>query len=182
MPSPFEIAIAVVLRHEGGYVNHPADPGGATNFGVSLRTLSRLGGIDPDDGKLLGDMDGDGVIDAEDIRLLTRDEAVKIYRTQWWDRFGYGRIADPDLACKVFDFSVNMGASRAHKLLQKAVNATSPVRLAVDGVLGPMSLAIVNGHPEPRALLGAYRQEAVTFYRSLNRPQFLKGWIRRAMD
>lgn len=171
----FNEAIEVVLRHEGGFVDHPADPGGATNWGISLRFLVREG-IDLD-------LDGDGKLDAEDIRRMPRETAIEIYRERIWDRFGYDRIVDQALATKVFDLAVNMGATQAHKCLQRACRAAGTA-IADDGILGPVTLAAANGLPAA-TVLAALRSEAAGFYRLLaaTRPSaavFLTGWLRRA--
>ena len=95
-----------------------------TNYGISLRYFAGIGSIDPEAGYLYGDMDQDGDIDENDIKLMTPDEALEYYRTQWWERYGYGRITDLPLAAKVMDFSVNAGPKRAAILLQSATNYT----------------------------------------------------------
>jgi len=176
----FEKAIPVILAHEGGYVNHPNDPGGATNFGVSLRFLADH----PD----LGDFDQDGDVDGEDIANMTVEQAMTVYKTCWWDKFKYERIIDQTIATKIFDLSVNMGASRAHKLLQAAMNKAFGLKLTVDGVLGPASISTINActdGQEEQTLLTAYCDEAFGFYQRLiaNNAKFKafeKGWKRRA--
>lgn len=178
--SNFDDAIGVILRHEGGYVNHPNDPGGATNFGVSLRFLADY----PD----LGDFDGDGDVDAEDIANMTLEDAKHIYKVAWWDKYKYGQIVDQTIATKVFDFSVNMGASRAHKLLQQAMNQAFGLKLTVDGIVGPASMRTINSATdgdEEQLLLSAYCDCAWQFYQNIanNNPKlkvFLKGWKNRA--
>ena len=198
----FSLAIGPLLKHEGGFVDHPSDPGGATNWGISLRFLRAL--EDP-----YFDVDQDGDIDADDIKALTRAGAINIYREQWWERYNYGAIEDQAIANKVLDLSVNMGPHRAHMLLQQAVRSATGTVLRLDGALGPNTLTSVNGArtrtllapPLPsgtrrvgrvplgsgaaskartRALLAAYRSEAAGFYRSLNKPDFIKGWLNRA--
>lgn len=160
MDKRFLKAVEKVLKHEGGYANDPHDPGGETNFGISKRSYPHL-----------------------IIKTLTREQAVKIYWSDWWQRYGYDMIADLALAAKVFDLSVNMGSQRAHKLLQEAVNRTSPAGLAVDGLLGPLSMEAVNNHPNPKLLLAEFRLSAISFYAGLkNAPRFLLGWVRRALD
>lgn len=178
----FENAIGTILEHEGGFVNHPNDPGGATNFGISLRFLA--------DYPEVGDFNQDGVVDVQDIANMDVEQAMLIYRMFWWDKFKYGRINDQTIATKVFDFSVNMGASRAHKLLQAALNNAFGLNLDVDGVLGNASIAAINacmdGDDEQR-LLETYCMEAWGFYQRLiaNNPKFKafeKGWKRRAFS
>ena len=123
-PPDFLIAVDRVLLNEGGYSSNPADPGGATNFGISARQHPGL-----------------------DIATLTRDAAVKIYWREWWQRFGFARLPDA-VASKTFDLSVNMGAGHAIQCLQRALRACdshSPV--TEDGVLG---VATILAAREPR--------------------------------
>lgn len=94
--SHFDKAILCVLEHEGGYVHHPADPGGETNFGICKRSYPAL-----------------------DIKSLTRTSAINIYRADFW-RVEYDKMPY-EVAAKVFDMAVNMGKYQAHKLLQRAV-------------------------------------------------------------
>ena len=151
----FEEAVEVVLKHEGGYVSRSDDPGGETKFGICKRSYPDL-----------------------DIKNLTREQAKEIYRRDWWDKYGYERINDDSLAIKVFDLSVNMGAKQAHKLLQRAINDMSGRLLADDGILGPRTIAAVNAIV-PELVLDAFLKRAEGYYRSLNKPQFLAGWLNR---
>ncbi|MGN7614128.1 glycoside hydrolase family 108 protein [Magnetococcales bacterium HHB-1] len=172
----FERAIDLVLRHEGGFVNDPKDPGGATKYGISLRFLRSLG-------HELADVDGDGDIDADDIRALSVDGAKDIYRAQFWNRYGYNRIHDQDIATKLFDLSVNMGPKQAHKILQRALWAVRHA-VKVDGILGGETFGAVQ-RVRTDLLLVAMRSEAAGFYRSLiiRRPElgkYRRGWMRRA--
>ena len=173
----FNIAIAKVLQHEGGFSNHPDDPGGATNYGISLRWLKSQG--------LYGDMDDDGDVDVDDIMSLEVDDAVRIYREKWWDKYGYDRIKDCALATKVMDISVNMGPSRAHRILQRSINTLGGT-LTVDGVLGPMTILATNT-TNGQALLEEIRQEQGRYYMRLiaKKPAFAvfkNGWMKRAMS
>lgn len=177
----FNKAIRVVLAHEGGWVNNPNDPGGATNYGVSLRFLKDH----PE-----GDFNHDGRVDVRDIKNMTVEQASTIYKIFWWDKFHYGNIHDQTLATKVFDFSVNMGAKRAHILLQEALNDAFDLNLECDGVLGPASIQAINSAQdgdEEQQLITAYCNSAWGFYQRLaeRNPKlkvFLKGWKRRAFD
>lgn len=177
--SKFEPAVDILLKHEGGYSNLAADAGGATNYGVSLRFLKAEG--------LLGDFDGDGDVDIEDIINMTKEDAMNVYKTCWWDKYKYGTINDQTIATKVFDLSVNMGASRAHKLLQQALNKAFGLRLTVDGVLGPASFRVLNGieDDDEQLLLTAYCDEAWGFYQAIiaakpSQKVFARGWKNRA--
>lgn len=151
----FETAIETVLKHEGGYVNDPKDPGGETNYGISKRSYPDV-----------------------DIANLTEDGASEIYRNDWWEKNEYWIIDDQAVATKVFDLSVNMGAHRAHKLLQQSLRSVGHI-LKEDGILGPVSFAMINAS-DPVPLLAAYRSEAAGFYRMLNKPRFQNGWLNRA--
>lgn len=173
----FRHAVEVVLAHEGGFINHPNDLGGATNWGISLRYLQQLG-IE------VGDIDQDGDVDIDDIRKLPKEKAIERYRVDWWDKYGYGRIADFDVATKVFDLSINMGPSTAHKVLQRALHAAGRRDVKVDGIFGPKTLAATN-EVDPRMLIGALRAEAAAYYRQLVKRDpdlavFEKGWLNRA--
>lgn len=154
----FERAVEKTLAHEGGYVNDPQDPGGETNFGISKRSYPHV-----------------------NIAALTREDAIEIYRRDWWDRFNYGRITHEKIAAKTFDFSVNMGPTRAHVLLQRAVIESGGDRIVIDGALGPKTFSAVNLHPNPDLLFAKLVLAAVGFYVSLNNTRFLAGWIRRAL-
>lgn len=173
---PFDRALEVVLAHEGRYVDDPRDRGGATNFGISLRFLRSLG-------ELAGDIDGDGDVDADDIRAIDRRAAGALYRAKFWDRYQYGEIQDPEIAIKVFDLAVNMGPGGAHKVLQRALRAVG-IRVKDDGILGPKTRsAVVAAYG--RGLIGPIRSEAAGYYRSLvaARPsleRYLTGWLNRA--
>lgn len=175
----FNIAIKKILHHEGGYVNNPNDPGGATNFGISLRFLKD---------HIEGDFNKDGVVNINDIKNMTIEQAALIYKVFWWDKYKYGKINDQTIATKIFDFSVNMGAKRAHILLQEALNNAFDLNLDVDGILGPTSIQTINiikDGNEEQALLDAYSKTAWDFYRRLitNNPKlkvFERGWKNRA--
>ena len=158
----FDRAVAVVLQHEGGLVDDPDDPGGITNHGISLRFLRRVRpGARP-----------------EDIRNLTRDEAIELYRRHFWHRYGYASLRDQAVATKVFDLSVNMGPRGAHVCLQRALRATGE-RVSEDGVLGPKTRAAVH-RAAPGELLSALRSEAAGTYRNRRRPKYITGWLNRA--
>lgn len=173
--SCFEKAVTVILKHEGEFSDHPSDPGGATNFGISLRWLRDQG--------LYGDFDDDGDVDVDDIKAITSETASRIYREKWWNRYHYDRFVDCSIATKVFDMSINMGSNRAHRILQLAINALGG-NLVVDGILGPITMKSTNIEPKD-ILLDEIRGEQKRFYLRLiaKRPDmvvFKKGWLRRA--
>lgn len=170
--SNFDLAIPTIVKHEGGFVDHQKDPGGATNWGVSLRYLKTLG--------QLGDIDQDGDVDADDIRNMPKGFALTLYRDNWWSKYQYFRIADQELATKVFDLAINMGAKQCHKLLQRACWAFGQT-IKDDGVLGGISFATIN-LIDATKLLAEFKRLAIQFYESLNKPEFIKGWKARVRD
>jgi lysozyme family protein len=178
--SNFDTAVITVLKHEGGFVDDPKDPGGATNFGISLGFLKKIGELDLN-GLLHGDFDHDGEITAEDIKAMTREQAIELYRAHWWDKYQYERIVSQQIATKVLSLSVNMGGPQAHKCLQRAIRAVSGHLLLEDGIIGPKSIVEVN-NLNANELLASYRSEAAGFYRSLNKPRYINGWLSRAYD
>lgn len=174
----FMAALPTIFLHEGGLSDHPSDPGGITNFGVSLKFALGEKNI------TLFDIDHDGDVDADDIRKMTKDDASRVYRECWWDRYGYSRIDRQDVATKVFDMSVNMGSSQAHKIVQRACNRLASTPLDPDGKLGPISIKTINSLGN-MPLIDAIRSIQEQFYRDLVQQKpvlavFLKGWINRA--
>ncbi len=120
--------IAGILAREGGFVDDPHDPGGATNHGVTIHTMRRLG----------LDLDGDGDVDVTDVRLLPVERAAAIFRRDYFEAPGIGRLPAP-VQEAVFDMYVNAG-SRAVRLLQSLV-AKFGEPVAIDGVIGPLTAA-----------------------------------------
>jgi lysozyme family protein len=158
----FERAVEIVLAHEGGLVDDPADPGGITNHGISLRSYPQLG--------------------ADGIRTLTPDQAKEIYRRDWWRRYGWAELPAP-IGAKLLDIGVNIGADAVHRALQRALRATGAI-VAEDGVLGPATRAAV-AKADATALLVAFRSEVAGHYRMIAalhpaEQRFLQGWLTRA--
>lgn len=173
----FDVALRRTLRHEGLWSDDPADPGGATMYGISLRFARAVDPVEFD-----FDVDDDGDIDRDDIRSLSPEVVTFAYKKLWWDRYRYSDFVLP-VSAKLFDMAVNMGAVQAHKLAQRAARACG-TPLIEDGVLGPRSRAAIASHP-PEAYAAALRSEAAGFYRSLvaAKPafaKFLNGWLNRA--
>ena len=177
-----EIASSIVAR-EGGFVNDPDDPGGATNFGVTLQTMRRLG----------LDLDGDGDVGVDDLRELTRAQAVDIFVRHYYAEPGIDKLPEP-LQPSVFDMYVNAGAN-AVRLLQRLVTHMGFV-CADDGIIGPDTIAAVSAaHASaPDHIVDAYGIERRNYYYRLadRRPASRKyarrrnggkgGWIRRAEE
>lgn len=145
----FDDAFEIVLGHEGGFVDHPADPGGATNFGISQRAYP-----------------------GEDIRGMTVERAKEIYRRDYWGPAGCDALP-PGIRLHVFDAAVNSGPRAAAKWLQRAVGETE------DGVVGPRTVQAASSIPTPRlvARFSGIRLEALTSLPTW--VAFGKGWARR---
>jgi lysozyme family protein len=165
--SDFKAAVDVILSHEGGLSDHASDPGGLTNFGITLATFRDYRGK-----QATGD----------ELRHITRADAEQVYRDLWWDRYHYERIRDQRCATKVFDCSVNTGAKRAHTLAQQATN-TIGAAVAVDGYLGEQSIDALNAC-DPEEWLYAMCHQQMAFYQHLTerKPElavFRRGWMKR---
>ena len=155
----FEKAIEIVLEHEGGFVDHPNDAGGATNWGISSRW-------------------NPGV----DVANLTREDAIEIYWTTRWDDRGYDRLPER-IGVKIFDLAVNMGERNAGLILQRALRAVG-IRVAIDGLIGLETIGAAARACEV-ALLAAVRSEAAGEYRirlvrDESQAPFAEGWLERA--
>ena len=134
----FDKAVEMVLRHEGGYVNDPKDPGGETRFGISKRAYPDV-----------------------DILHLTEDEAKAIYRRDYWDKLRTDEIPEP-LAICLFDAAVNMGRDKAVRLLQRACG------VAQDGVMGGNTIAAANRLPDAVVRFSTERAIAYTGIRGFD--------------
>lgn len=146
----FYKAVEFVLKHEGGYSNDSNDPGGETKFGISKRAYPNL-----------------------DIKNLTRDKAIEIYKRDYWDKL-------PDtlpaaIHCVLFDCAVNAGAGRAIRLLQSAIKVNP------DSQWGRLSQSALNKFDENEVLL-RFATERIMFYSALSTfSRFGKGWINRVV-
>jgi len=122
-----QIAESIVVR-EGGYVNDPDDPGGATNFGVTIHTMRRLG----------LDLNQDGQVSAQDVRLLSREQAVAIFVDHYFNRPRIAELPAP-LHPTVFDMYVNAGGN-AVRILQRLLQDMR-IDVTIDGVIGPQTIS-----------------------------------------
>ena len=159
------------LEHEGGYVDHPADRGGPTNFGITLGTLSAWRGRPAS---------------AADVRDLDLAEARRIYRESYYLRPRIDTLPAP-VQPQAFDIAINSGPSRAVKMVQKAVNGGGFGPIAVDGVMGPTTAGKA---AEAQRAMGPLFNDAIVeerkaFYVRIvagdpSQKVFLRGWLRRA--
>jgi lysozyme family protein len=153
----FEKCLETILHHEGGYVNHPKDPGGETNLGVTKRVWEEWGGT-------------------KDMRDLTPEDVAPLYKKNYWDRVkGDDLPSGLDLA--VFDWAVNSGTGRAAKKLQSMIGTVA------DGGIGPNTLRILGEYIDEHgieATIENYQGVRQEFYESLSTFEtFGKGWTRR---
>jgi lysozyme family protein len=179
--SDFNLAIPLVLKHEGGLSNNPSDPGGITNYGISLRFLKGLGNQVPS-GVIIDDQ---STADAYDVRNMSIAEATILYKQDWWDKYQYGSINNQLLANKVFDIAVNIGSVEAAKLLQRACCQLGE-NLAIDGTLGVQSFNVIN-KLEANSLVTEFCKNVTLYYQLLvknnaNFSKFLQGWLNRVND
>jgi len=158
--SSYDGALARLLAHEGGYVNHPNDPGGPTKYGITLAVYRES---------------GKPGATAQHVQAMTQAEAKAIYRRRYWDVLcGDDLPAGIDYA--VFDYGVNSGPARAAKALQQLLG------VAADGRIGPVTLAAARRH-DPRSIVDRLCDERLAFLKRLGTwPVFGTGWSRRVAD
>ena len=160
MKSNYDKCLKTILHHEGGYVNHPKDPGGETNLGVTKRVYQEHGGT-------------------KDMKDLLVEDVAPIYKKGYWDKIK-GDDLPGGLDLCVFDFGVNAGPGRAAKFLQQMIGTT------VDGGIGPNTLAKVeeyvreNGKHET---VKKYQEMRQKYYEQLSTfATFGRGWTRRVEE
>ncbi len=187
--SKFEFAIPLVMKHEGGLAYDPADPGGITNMGISLRFLSSLARLHPEIIPQL-DIDKNNLLNSNDVKSINLEKATQLYYRYFWEPYGYKNITNQSLANKLFDLSVNLGPNIAAKLLQKAYCQISPsTKLHIDGTLGKNSYQYINqlDKEQTNKLLTIFCKFAADYYQNLVKKhpilkKFLNGWLRRVYD
>jgi len=163
--------IDIILKHEGGFVNDPADPGGATNRGVTIGTYS----------KWLG-----RPATVQDVKELTEETAREIYEVNYLVKPRINTLPEL-LTPQMFDISINSGPKNAIKMLQRLINLAGFGVISVDGVLGPDTRNRANTMVDEMDgyAANALVEERIKFYERIveRRPaseKFLKGWLRRA--
>lgn len=178
--SNLNVALKFMLPFEGGFSNDPVDPGGATNYGISLRYARTL------HPEIDLDKDGDGDVDVDDMSLLSERDAMEIYTREIWLPYRYDELTNSDVAARVFDAAVNMGPKQAGRCIQRAVNCCyGEELLAVDGILGDESIKQINMLPSS-ILLPPFKADRWAVYRwvmekSPALKKFRNGWTRRAL-
>ena len=156
----YDKCLELILHHEGGYVNHPKDPGGETNLGVTKRVYEEWGGT-------------------KDMVDLTVEDVAPIYEKNYWGRTKCNDLPSGLDLC-VFDFAVNAGPGRAAKYLQQIIGTT------VDGGIGPNTLKAVYNYVEEVGIQGMieeYQSGRQSYYEQLSTFEtFGRGWTRRVSE
>jgi len=148
----FSRCVNVILQNEGGYVNHPADPGGETNFGICKRAYPLL-----------------------NIKNLTKEDAIGIYLRDYWQKMNLMRLNNETFVLHLFDMGVNAGPRTAIKIAQRLVN-TVP-----DGVIGEKTIRLFNEAQgiEKDYILARQQYYLHIVEHSPDKKVFLKGWLNR---
>lgn len=168
----WERAIAFTLRWEGGYVNNPADRGGPTNRGITQGTLSAAYAA--------------GIVKHNNIKALTKAEAMAIYNVRYWDPYDWGRYGEP-LDMIMFDMAVNHGMGGVADIVQRACVSLG-ASLTIDGKWGPQTRGVLyevawkNGLALSKMLI----TKRLAFYDRIvaaraSQKSFLKGWRNRTL-
>jgi lysozyme family protein len=157
MTQNFRDCLELVLKHEGGFVNHPKDPGGMTNLGVTKKVWEDWIGHE---------------VDEKAMRALTPAIVAPMYEMKYW-RTSYCEKLPRGLDLLVFSMAVNAGSGRSVKLLQDAIGVVA------DGVIGPNTMARIN-EANVETLIDSFSEARRQFYRGLKTfPVFGKGWLSR---
>jgi lysozyme family protein len=161
MQSTFETCLSLLLVHEGGYTNHPSDPGGPTNFGITIEDYRRYVKVNAT---------------AVDVRRMRLDEAKIIYREKYWDAQRCDELP-AGVNYAVFDYGVNSGTGRSGKVLRRTLGLPDDSSTVTDAVIAGGRAA------DPKILIAAICDERLRFLRALKTwPVFGTGWGRRVAE
>ena len=157
----FQKILPHIWRHEGGYVNDRYDPGGATNMGITHRTLARWRGVRS--------------VTRQQVKDLKREEAAEIYKKRYWDAVNADQLP-VGVDYSTFDMGVNAGPSRGVKILQKSVGSYP------DGKIGPITRSAINNMTQ-WGIIGRYYTYRMQFYKRLRTfRRYGRGWTNRAKN
>ena len=160
MKDNFDKCLEMLLHHEGGFVNHPRDPGGITNLGVTKRVYEKWVGK---------------IVSEQEMRDLTVEQVGPIYKNDYWNKCKCDDLPS-GLDWSVFDWAVNSGPGRSAKALQGIIGATQ------DGGIGPQTLKLVEKH-SPKEMIEKMHDKRQGFYEGLKTfDTFGKGWSRRNLE
>ena len=157
----YQKCLDMILHHEGGYVNHPKDPGGETNLGVTKRVYEEHGGT-------------------KDMKDLVVEDVAPIYRKSYWDRMKCDQVPSGLDLC-LFDFGVNAGTGRSAKYLQRMIGTVA------DGGIGPNTLKALDAYIEEVGgvdeVIKNFQDARQSYYESLSTFEtFGRGWTRRVQE
>ena len=171
MPQTVDEIIEVILRHEGGYVDHKNDRGGATNWGITIGTYSQWLGRDAT---------------KDEVRNMDRETAITIYKQKYYYGPGINGIPHP-VQAQVFDIGVNSGPKRGIKMIQRVVNLAGFGPMGTDGIIGPQSVRAITKAQDKMGnyFNNALVEERIKFYngiveRNSSQKVFIRGWLKRA--
>lgn len=158
-------AINEVLKREGGFINHPLDKGGATNWGITQAVYEKFKGRK---------------VSLDEMRSMPKSEAISIYKSEYWDKIQGDKISFYPVAYAIFDQAVNRGVGSAVRQAQKVVG------IAQDGVMGPVTLQAINSKTDSN-FLNNFIPLSEQFYKDLvlknpSQSVFLKGWLNRVNE
>ena len=161
MQSTFETCLSLLLVHEGGYTNHPSDPGGPTNFGITIEDYRRYVKVNAT---------------AVDVRRMRLDEAKIIYREKYWDAQRCDELP-AGVNYAIFDYGVNSGTGRSGKVLRRMLGLPDDSSTVTDAVIAAARAA------DPKILIAAICGERLRFLQALKTwPVFGTGWGRRVAE
>jgi lysozyme family protein len=161
MQSNFETCLSLLLAHEGGYTNHPSDPGGPTNFGITIEDYRRYVKVNAT---------------AADVRRMKLAEAKIIYREKYWDAQRCDELP-PGVNYAIFDYGVNSGIGRSGKVLRRALGLPDDSSAVTDMVVAAAHAV------DPKTLIVDICDERLRFLQSLKTwPVFGAGWGRRVAE
>lgn len=160
MKSNWDICFDMVIVHEGGYVDHPSDPGGATNLGCTKAVWEKFVGHE---------------VTKDDIKALTKEDVKPLYKRNYWDAI-YGDALPSGLDYSIFDCAINSGVGRASKIIQSIVG------VSVDGAIGNNTISAIT-QINPVTLINEFSDKRQSFLESLKIfPTFGKGWTKRVQE
>lgn len=163
----------IIFEHEGGYSDEKTDKGGRTNRGISWGTWQSFAkktlGLEPTE---------------ENLRALTREQAISIYRAEYWDAHKLCKIKDNMVALMIFDWTITSGKS--HKEIQVLLNEKFKANLKVDNNIGSATIAKINEVKDQKGLLDQITIRRKKYYKSLvedsSQKVYLNGWLKRVDD
>lgn len=163
-----DLSFPYLIANEGGFVNNPRDPGGATNMGITQADLSRWRAMP---------------CSTEDVKNLDRFEARRIYLFWFWTPLKLDQIISQSIATCIFDESVNMGLYAGAKTAQQVCNSLGS-NLEVDSIMGPQTIAALNSC-DPDKFITAFSSAMKAAYEQIiihdpKMQTFYNGWMKRA--